>query len=523
MPAVLSRELEAQLAEDMARFFDDPLGWVLYAYDWSNDPNLQVCKLPAPWSLVYDSEWGPDAWACELLDDIGKQVREHGFDGRTSVPAIREAVASGHGIGKSAVTAWIVGWIMSTRPFARGTVTATTNQQLSTRTWAEVAKWNKRCITGHWFDVSTSRGAMIMKHRQHPDAWFCSAQSCDEHNSEAFAGQHAVNSSSFYIFDESSGVPDATHTVAEGGLTDGEPMMFAFGNPTQNTGWFAECFKSQRHRWRTWQIDSRDVQITNKQHLQDMIDDYGIDSDRVKVRVRGMFPALSAKQFFSAKDLDAAFGRHLEITQYAWAPKILTLDPAWEGDDELVFGLRQGLKFDILGAISKNDNDIEIAQKLAQFEDDHEADAVFVDAGYGTGIVSAGDTWGRDWQLVWFAGESANPGCLNKRAEMYEAARLWLKSGGALPKDHRLYNEAMAIETVARDDGKIQIESKKDLKKRLKLIAGSEGESASPNRCDAWVLSFAYPVQAKMPTEFEVVREARLLEQQRRGHDPYRR
>src|SRR6266851_8019765 len=50
------------------------------------------------------------------------QVRERAFDGHTPVSPIRRAVASGHGIGKSALTAWIVLWLMSTRPDSRGTV-----------------------------------------------------------------------------------------------------------------------------------------------------------------------------------------------------------------------------------------------------------------------------------------------------------------------------------------------------------------------------------------------------------------
>jgi len=28
-----------------------------------------------------------------------------------------------------------------------------------------------------------------------------------------------------------------------------------------------------------------------------------------------------------------------------------------------------------------------------------------IDGGFGTGIISAGRTWGKDWQIVWFAGE----------------------------------------------------------------------------------------------------------------------
>lgn len=480
---------ELLLAQDCGKFFDDPLGFVLYAYDWDNDPALRVVELPDPWCFVYGSKYGPDRWACEFLEDVGRQVREHDFDGQHAVEAIRMATASGHGIGKSAITAWLVDWIMSTRPHAKGVVTANTGPQLESKTWAEIAKWTRRCITGHWFDVSTGKGSMRMTHKQHPESWRCDAQTCREENSESFAGLHAASSTPFYIFDEASAVPDAIWEVAEGGMTDGEPMWFAFGNPTRNTGRFKDCFGRFKHRWTTRQIDSRTVQITNKELIAGWVNDYGEDSDFCKIRVRGMFPSMSAKQFISVADVDAAFGRQLKPEQYNFAPKILTCDPAWEGDDMLEIGLRQGLKFQILRTIAKNDNDIQVANILANLEDEHQADAVFIDAGYGTGIKSAGDTMGRDWVLVWFSEKPIDPGCLNKRAEMWKLARDWLKEGGAIDdKDHVLYNDLIGPETVPRSDGKIQLESKIDMKRR---------GLPSPGRGDALALSFAYPVHKK--------------------------
>jgi hypothetical protein len=162
------------------------------------------------------------------------------------------------------------------------------------------------------------------------------------------------------------------------------------------------------------------VQITNKKMIEEWIDDHGIDSDYVKIRVRGMFPAMSAKQFFSITDLDAAFGKHLRLEQYMWAPKILVLDNSWEGDDPGVISLRQGLKFDVLRKFPKNNNDVEIANMLARLEDEHKADAVFVDGGYGTGVISVGPhAQARLGDRVVRCAASADSGCLNKRAEMY--------------------------------------------------------------------------------------------------------
>jgi hypothetical protein len=75
---------------------------------------------------------------------------------------------------------------------------------------------------------------------------------------------------------------------------------------------------------------------------------------------------------------------------------------------------------------------------------------------------------------------------------MWKNARDWLKAGGCIPEDPVLRDELQAPEIVPRMDGKIQIESKKDMKAR---------GIPSPNRADALVLSFAYPVRdvAKLP------------------------
>lgn len=214
-------DADIQIAQLIGDTYHDPLAFVLLAYPWGEPGELAGFK-------------GPDHWQRAFLLDLGAEVRARGFDGIHAVAPIRMTTASGHGIGKSTLVAWIVNWIMSTRPHCQGTVTANTYQQLDTKTWAAILRWNHLSVTGSWF-VTT--GTQIY-HKDHPATWFCAAQSCREENSEAFAGQHAATSTSFYLFDEASAIPDQIFEVAEGGLTDGEPMLFLFGNPTRNTGKF---------------------------------------------------------------------------------------------------------------------------------------------------------------------------------------------------------------------------------------------------------------------------------------------
>jgi len=460
----VSVKQDNDLLEDITRYIHDPHGFVMYAFPW-NTGELK-------------GEEGPDLWQIEILQELGNGLL-------TVDAAVQLAVASGHGVGKSALVAWIMLWAMSTCEDCRGVVTANTENQLKTKTWAELSKWYRLLINKHWFRLTAT--ALFSIEEGHQFTWRIDQVTWSEQNTEAFAGLHNKEKRILVIFDEGSAIPDLIWEVTEGALTDEDTEIIwcAFGNPTRNTGRFKECFYQRKHRWVTKQIDSRTSNHTNKAQIEEWIEDYGIGSDFVKVRVLGIFPSLSVKQFISVKDVDLAYNKELKNETYNFAPVILTCDPAWEGDDELVIGKRQGLKFDILEVIPKNDNDIEIASILARHEDEEKADAVFIDAGYGTGIVSAGRTLRRSWRLVWFNEASQDKGCLNKRAEMWNKMRLWLKDGGSIPKDQILYNDLIGPETVPRIDGKIQLESKKDMKKR---------KQPSPNRADALALSFAYPV-----------------------------
>lgn len=456
-----------QLAAECAT---DPLKWALFAYDWGVGELADYA--------------GPRSWQSETLAEI----RDHLGTQETRFQPLMLAVASGHGIGKSAEIGMIVNWALSTCEDTKVVITANTDTQLRTKTSPEVGKWQRLSITSHWFDPQAT--SIASKDKDHAKTWRADFVPWSEHNTEAFAGLHNTGKRIVLIFDEASAIADRVWEVAEGALTDEdtEIIWVAFGNPTRNTGRFRECFRRFKHRWKAKQIDSRTVEGTNKEQIAKWVADYGEDSDFVKIRVRGLFPSMSSRQFIGEADVSAAYGRKIDPKQYEFAPKILTLDNAWEGDDEGVIGLRQGLHFQILETFAKNDNDVDIAQKLARHEDERDVDAVFIDAGYGTGVASVGKTWGRKWQLVWFSGESSDPGCLNKRAEMYKLGRDWLKAGGCLPEDPMLRDEIQAPETVPRMDGKIQIESKKEMKAR---------KIPSPNRCDAWVLSFAFPVKQK--------------------------
>jgi len=459
-------DLEQELINDMASFSHDPYGFVLYAFDWGQG-ELKERTL--------------EDWQKKILKDVGEGLL-------TINEAIQIAVASGHGIGKSALVSWLILWAMATMEDTRGIVTANTDTQLRTKTWPELSKWYHRFIAKHWFVLTAT--AIYSADPDHEKTWRVDLVPWSITNTEAFAGLHNLHKRILLIFDEASAIDDKIWEVSEGALTDEntEILWFAFGNPTRNTGRFYSCFHKNKHRWKTEQVDSRNVSISNKSQIKKWEDDYGENSDFFKVRVRGEFPNTSDKQFIPADLIGVARGKKLGMASYHYAPVIIGADPAYS--DEFAIFLRQGLFSKQIGSFKGLKDDMAAAGYLARLEDEYKADAVFIDFGHGSGIASAGKLMGRDkWTLVNFGGASSANEFLNKRADMWAQLREWLKQGGVIPDDPQLCEELswpewhMNVRTQ-----KIVLESKEDMRKR---------GLASPNRADALALTFAFPVQSK--------------------------
>lgn len=487
---------DEQLAESLGALYDDPLGYVMFCFPWDTEKSIQLVKLDEKYKDRFDSEYGPDVWACEFLDDLGEQIRLRGFNGRDAVDPIAYATASGHGIGKSVLVAWLAKFILDTRPFSKGVLTANTAEQLKTKTWAEVGKWHKMSLTAHWFKYSAARGSMSLTHVDNKETWRLDAQTCREENSEAFAGLHAANSTPFYLFDEASNIPDKIFEVREGGTTDGEPMVFDFGNPTRNSGRFYENAAGKfRHRYRVRTVDSRSVAITNKSRIQQWVDDYGEESDFVKVRVRGMFPSAGSLQFIKTADVEAAMRRETFMDRSA--ALVIGVDVARFGDDESVIFPRLGmdarsfppLRFQGLDTVQLTGRVIEC---LRDFRNKGlECAGLFVDGGgVGGGVVDQLRSLSYNPIEVQFGGGATDKTTYRfKSDEMWGVMRDSIATRLILPEDGELKDQLTQREYGYTLTGnKIHLETKKDMKAR---------GLSSPDLADALALTFAMEVAPK--------------------------
>lgn len=481
---------DLMLAEEVSRFYADPLGFVLFAYPWGE---------PGP----LENEQGPDENQREFLISLGEEVKARKFDGSNPVMPIQMAESSGHGTGKSAMGAWLTDWIMSTRPHSIGTITAGTYKQLEEKTWAAVLYWSKLCITAHWFDIQASG----IFHKSFPDSWKVTPQTCKEQNAQSFAGQHARTSTSWYLADEASEVPDLIFHTAYGGLTDGEPMFFAWGQLVRNTGEFYQiCCGNLKARWNHRRVDSRKSRFTNKVLIEQWIQDHGIESDFVKVRVFGMPPSASELQYIDKGRIDAA--RQRTVAALHDDPLIAGFDVSGGGKAWNVIRFRRGLDgkpADMEPIRIPGEQDADRSKRigicselLSDRRPGRQIAAMFVDSAFGAPIVERVRSLGfTNIYEVNFGGESPDQYCLNMRAYMWKKAKDHLLLG-SLPDDAHLPIDKSLCQQLAvpgysiNNSGKLVIESKKSIQER--------GE-ASPDDADAFVLTFARHVAARRQEE----------------------
>lgn len=455
------------LAEDLASFEFDPLGFVLWAFPWGEEGTFLA------------AEDGPEAWQRDQLERIGRKLEAGGELGAV----IEEDVTAGHGVGKSALVAWLILWAISTHEHTRGVVTANTDTQLRTKTWAELGKWHQSFIARDLFELTAT--ALYSRDEGASKTWRIDMVPWSKDRSEAFAGLHNKGRRVLLIFDEASAIDDIIWEVSEGVLTDADTQIIwcRYGNPTRTSGQFhRRCTRPRRNEYH--RVDSRTVRFTNKKQIQEWIDEYGEDSDFVRVRVKGQFPRAGQANFISPEQAEGARRRHVETREFAGFEKVLSVDPARFGDDFSVITLRQGSKVHWQKALSGFDG-VDLAGRILEIvRKEPGIAAVIYDAiGNGADLDSALKRLSGLPPIVpvmWGVPAKDNKQYANLRAECWGRMRDWLATGD-IPDDDALCNELTSVDYGYDAAFRIQLQSKKDIKKN---------GGKSPDRADSLALSF---------------------------------
>lgn len=493
--ALVTELMDPQIADDLERF-------VLFAYPWGREGTpLQNVK-------------GPRTWQRDYLQAVTDHIKKQRTAETLELPLDpwRHATASGRGPGKSSLVAWLTDWFMSTRLGSTTIITANTETQMKTKTYAEIGKWTTLLINAHWFETSVLavrpaewfRTLISDQLKIDCQYYYAQGQLWSEENPDAFAGAHNPHGMQV-IFDEASGIPVSIFTVTEGFFTEKivDRYWHVFSNPRRNSGGFFECFHQNRAYWRLQHLDSRAVTELDQTNFDRMIQQYGIESDTVRVEILGKFPKQGVRQFISNSLVEEAQRRVIEPDD--GAPLIMGVDIARYGDDKSVFRWRRGRDARSIPPVRfENRDNMFIANQCAHWIDKTHPDAVNVDAGNGTGVIDRLREMGYKVHEVWFGSGAESKEWANKRTEMYADMRDWL-GGGAIDSDPRLFHDLTAPEYdyFGKASDSIMLESKEAMKDR--------GEP-SPDDGDSLALTFARRVSRRDSRTFQHRNRNRLAQ-----------
>ena len=470
---------------------DDPLKFVSFLFPWGQK------------NTPLENFAGPRKWQREVLRDIGEHIKQN--NGKIDFNVLRMAVSSGRGIGKSALVSWLVIWMLSTRIGSTTIVSANSETQLRSVTWAEITKWLALSLNSHWFEVSATRvmPAKWLTELVERDLkkgtryWGVEGRLWSEENPDAYAGVHNFDGV-MLIFDEASGISDAIWAVAAGFFTENTPNRFwmAFSNPRRNTGYFYEAFNAKRDFWRNKVVDARSVEGTDKAVYEQIIQEYGPDSVQAHVEVYGEFPSAGDDQFIPVYLVDDATQR--PRYKDASAPIIIGVDPARFGADATVIAVRQGRDLNVIKRY-RGDDTMEIVGRVIEAIEEFNPTLVVIDeGGLGAGIVDRlKEQRYSQVKGVNFGNKSTKPIMYgNKRAEMWGNMREWLKTA-SVPTDKLLKSDLTSPKVKPDSKGTIFLEGKKEMKAR---------GLASPDAADAIAVTFAYPVGNRTPVDKQIRR-----------------
>lgn len=207
------------------------------------------------------------------------------------------------------------------------------------------------------------------------------------------------------------------------------------------------------------------------------------------------FTASSDNTLLTIDVVTNAAGKHLTEDKYRGAPRIIGVDVARYGDDRSVIQKRQGL-YAHEPLIYRGVDNMTLAAYVAREIDAFKADAVFIDAGRGEGVIDRLRQLGYDNIIEVNFGGKASDGVRhsNKRTEMWFDMASWFDSGGAIPRNQELI-QALVVPTYSFDAANRHVlEKKEDMKKRVNM---------SPDPGDALALTFAMPVHVRTRTQYK--------------------
>ena len=433
----------------------------------------------------------PAAWAMDKLQAFlwSKQIEIC----NSVILNRRTAVRSGHGIGKSWTAGMLAAWWIDTHPIGEAIVitTAPTYNQVHAILWEEIRKQHRKGdLAGDVLqtDVWNIDKILVGQGRKPSD-----------YNDQAFQGIHRRYV--LVILDEACGVPANLWTGAEAITTNADCRIVAIGNPDNPSSEFFNACKPGSE-WNVIGVSSYDSpNLTGEEVPEDLrpllvdanwiegrLKKWGRDSPLFQSKVLGLFPKTSIDTLIPIEWIERAQAK--ELPADGW-PRTLGVDVARFGTDHSVIIARAGGRFRIYSDRNGERTTVTAGRAVKAWMDTN-AEEINVDGvGVGAGVV---DTLDEDGYPVVDIQSGAEPNdkklFINLRAEAYWTLRgMFERDEVDLdPNDDELASQLGSIKYIFTRKGKIQIESKDDMRKR---------GMPSPDLADGCMLAVAEPVDAK--------------------------
>lgn len=413
-----------------------------------------------------------DDWQDEVASDVA------------NYPKV--AVKSGQGVGKTALEAGLIIWFITCRPYSKVIATAPTMQQLYDVLWSEIAKWLNSSKVKNLLTWTKTKVYMVGD----SERWFATAKTATKpENMQGFHEDHML-----IVVDEASGVADPIMEAILGTLTGADNKLLLMGNPNRIEGVFFDAFNKDRDKFKTHTVSSRESKRTSKDNIAMLESKYGKDSDVCRVRIDGQFPKGALDAFISLETVELACSalNKLKQSDINTAKTLhIGVDVARFGDDKTVITPRISTKVFEFRKYTKK-NTMETAgnvimccrEYMQKFYHIKNCIIKVDDSGVGGGVTDRLKEVVREEKLPYTIvpvnnGESATDEYyFNLGAQLWGHIKELLETNFSnkmqgkdeieieLPNDEEMIKQLSVRKYHMTSKGKIQLESKDDMKKR---------------------------------------------------------
>lgn len=251
----------------------------------------------------------------------------------------RISIRSGHGVGKSALLAWIMLHMLLCRFPQNTVVTAPSSTQLWDALWKEFRVWIGKLPAPlrQLLEVKSERVELLAN----PAASFVSARTARAEQPDALQGVHCEEGWVLLVCDEASGIPEAVFEAASGSMSGTRATTILCGNPVRTQGLFYDSHTKLRDMWTTQHVSCFDSPLaTGADFIEDIRRRYGEQSNAYRIRVLGEFPIAQDDAVIPYDLVEAALTRDI---QPSWnTPTVWGLDCARSGGDRSALAKRRG-------------------------------------------------------------------------------------------------------------------------------------------------------------------------------------